>query len=249
MRILGAFAFFAALLAFPAGAQARVFDLSREKFASYLLFTYGPSSKIGDAAYADEQASSTTYDAAVTTNVGGEFGFVYATKILSWRFGFEILKPAPVTAVASNGGDVYSVKSDITGFLPKVGVEINVLRSSWYRMSLFGYAGQTSVTVQNDYSNVTVPPSGDFAVKYKGNCNTQGGGLMFEMAAFDTSTLVLEAGYRKMAIDNLTYASDVASHFGTARSAGDDARRLDGNAREIDFTGAYVSAGFRFYLF
>lgn len=241
----------AALLAKPLGAQARVFSLDKESFASYLTFSYG-SSKVLDNAFYSETASGTASSDEVKTNLGGEFGFVYATKTINWRFGFEILKPAVVTATVSNaaGTALYDVKSDVTGFLPKLGVEINLKTTPTYRVLLFGYVGQTSVTIQNDYSNLTIAPNANFTTKYKGNCSTKGGGLAVEFAAFDTSTLALELGYRDSFIDKIVYAGDVTD-FGGARTAGDRANWVaeDGKAREIDFSGAYVSAGFRFYLF
>lgn len=250
MKIFAGFAFIAALLAFPAGAQARVFSLNREKFASYLLFNYG-TSKIADNTIYKEEATATAYSEDVKTNLGGEFGFIYATELISWRFGFEILKPAAINSTATNAGGtaIYDVKSDITGFLPKLGLEINLKTTPTLRVYAFGYVGQTSVTIQNDHTNVTVAPNTAFTTKYKGNCNAKGGGLAFEFSSFDTSTLVLEVGYRDMFIDKLTY-SEAVTDFGGARAPGDNATWAgDGKAREIDLGGPYAALGFRFYLF
>lgn len=252
MKIFLGAGFIAVLFVFPARAHARVFSLDQETFASYLTFSYGPS-KVLDNAFYSEEASVASFSEDQKTNLGGEFGFVYATKRINWRFGFEILKPAIVRSTAANasGAAVYDVKSEITGYLPKIGVEINLKTTPAYRVMLFGYFGTTSVTVQNDYTNVTVAPMTDFTTKYKGNCSTKGGGLAFEYAAFDTSTFTLEFGYRDSVVDKLVYSADVNGFSGTTHSAGDRANWLaeDGKARELDFSGAYVSAGFRFYLF
>ncbi len=221
--------------------------MGQESFASYLLFTGGVSSVL-DQAYKLE-SSATSTNASITQNLSGEFGFVYALKELSLRFGFELIKPPKTSAVASSSGGtaLYSVTSDITGFYPKLGLEVNFRTMPTWRIFLFGAAGQTSLTVNNSYTSVTISPSADFTAKYKGAATSWEAGLGSEFYAFDTTTFLLMAGYRKMSADQLTYAEAVTGFQG-ARAAGQVVNMTDGNQRVIDLTGAFAAFGFRWYL-
>lgn len=238
---------FGLLFLLPVTGYARVFDFGSESFASYLLLT-GGTSVIQDSPFAME-STAVTQSGAVAQNISGEFGFIYTTKTVSWRFGFEVLKPALATSEAQNAGGttLYSVSSNILGYLPKLGLEINFKTAPTWRAFVFGYAGQTSVTVTNTYTAGSTTPAAS-TLKYKGNCNGMGGGLGFEFFAFDTTTMLLEVGYRKMNIDKMVYAEAATDLQGTARAAGDDVLRTDGDPRGIDFTGAYAGLGFRWYL-
>lgn len=244
MRRLFALAF----LLMPSFADARIFDLNRERFASYLLLTGGPSA-VKDAAFAKE-SSADGYPAGVGNNISGEFGFIYATRYLSWRFGFEIMKPATMksSSATTGGADTYDVKSDIVGYVPKIGLEFNLATRSWYRLLAFVNVGSASLAVTNDYSSVGIAPNADFRAEYKGGSSLQSAGLAMEMAAFDTTSVVLELGYRKMSFDKITYAKDVTDFQGAHR-AGDTVLQTDGEKRRLDFSGGYLGVGLRFWLF
>lgn len=231
-------------------AQARVFDMTKEQFASYLVFSGGPSA-IADAAFAKESAA-TDSNGSVALNTSFEFGFLYVTKTVSWRFGFEVMKPSAlpdVTATNAGGTALYHVKSDVIGYYPKLGLELNLKTTGSSRIFLTGAAGTTSLNVTNEYSELTIAPHTDFTMKYKGNATTWSAGLGYEFAAFDTTTLVFEAGYRKMNVDKLVYSEAVPASFDVAHAAGDSVTRTDGDPRGIDLTGYYASLGFRFFLF
>ena len=87
-------------------AEARVFNMTNEKFASYFLLT-GGTSLIEKNAFAGEAAMTDTYSAAVAYNYTGEFGFLYATPSVSLRFGFEVFKPSTLSEViATNASAV-----------------------------------------------------------------------------------------------------------------------------------------------
>lgn len=247
MRILNFFLSLILAILVAGPAEARVFDMGRERFASYLLFT-GGNSAIQDQPYKLESSAVST-DTKIAQNLSGEFGFVYANKTLTLRFGFELMKPAKTLAVASDagGGALYSVQSDVSGYYPKLGLEVNFKTMPTWRVFLFGAAGQTSVSVTNTYTAVTIAPSADFTTKYKGSATTWEAGLGSELFAFDTTTLVLMAGYRKMNADKLTYAEAV-TEFNGARAAGDPVLMTDGTNRGIDFTGMFLGLGFRWYL-
>lgn len=242
--------FFLSILLLPAVASARVFDMTKEQFASYLVFS-GGSSVVADGAMALE-SSATKYSGAIAVNPGMEFGFLYVTKTISWRFGFEVIAPpalADVAATNDAGTELYKVKSTVLAYVPKVGLEINLKTTPSSRWFLGGTAGTASVTVVNEYSALTIAPNADFTAKYKGSATSWAAVLGYEMAAFDTTTFVIEAGYRNMNADKLVYSEAVASGFSGAHAAGDDVMKTDGEHRGINLTGPYASLGFRFFLF
>lgn len=246
MRGLRGFFLLISFAALP--AQARVFNLNKENFASYLAVSYGPS-QIGINALEGESAA-TEFSSSVAANQGGEFGFVYATSRVSWRFGFELLKPAALTGIEAGDGTnpSYTVSSVVMAYLPKVGIELNLRTMDQWRVYIFGHFGTGTLSVTNTYTDVAIAPGADFVVKYQGAATTQGGGMGYEFTAFDTTSVLIEAGYRQMTFDKVVYAEDVTDFQG-AHAAGDQAMWTDGKRREIDFTGGYVTIGARWYLF
>ncbi len=63
----------------------------------------------------------------------------------------------------------------------------------------------------------------------------------------DTTTVVVEFGYRQLKVDNLKYSKDVTT-FSGAKSSGDAVVTSSGEKRELDFSGGFISLGFRFYM-
>lgn len=223
-------------------AQARVFDINQEKFASYFLATGGPSA-VKQAAFINEVNAAYTYDKEVGNNYTGEFGFLYSTPHASLRFGFEIFKPFALTeVVAQNAGvDVYTLKSDITGYAPKLGLELNLYKSKYYRAFLLGYVGSASVSYKNEYTTHTE--------EAKSSATLSGGSLGFEGLLTDTTTFILEGGYRSLNFLELNYANNVTTGIdGAAHAIGDPVLDINGDKRSLNFSGMYLSVGFRFYL-
>lgn len=230
-------------------AQARVFSMGNESFAGYLLLTDGISA-VKDQAFAKE-SSATAYDNDFKYNMGGEFGFSYITGRAGWRFGFEIIKPATlngVSATNAGGTELYQVKSDLSCYIPKLGLELIVRQTPTMRMAIFGYGGTASLAMKNDYTNVTIAPSADFSVEAKSAANLMGGGLLTEFHTMDSTTLMIELGYRDLKFKEIKYSKNVAAGFNGAITAGDLVLDTDGSNRTISFSGAYLSLGFRFWL-
>lgn len=232
-----------------AQAEARVFNMNNEKFASYFLIS-GASSQIKQNAFAGEAAATDTYSAEVANTYSGEFGFLYSTPAASLRFGFEVFKPSAlkgVTATNSGGTDIYTLSSDITAYAPKLGIEINLQRTPTYRAFLSAFAGTGSVSYKNDYVILNYPGVSDHSVEAKGSGTLYGGSLGVESHLTDTTTYIFEFGYRQMKVDNLKYSKDVATFSGN-KTAGDEVLDAAGAKRVFDFTGGYISLGFRFYM-
>jgi hypothetical protein len=232
-------------------AEARVFNITKESFASYLLFNAGTSS-VGKSTYEGEASSGTSYDSDLKYNYGGEFGFLYATPGVNFRFGFEVIKPQAWTAQASDAGvDQYSVKSDLVGYAPKFGIEFNLRRGDWYRVYGLGSVGAANVSLKNSYTFTTTGqstyPGVDSSIESKGSATEYYGGLGVEMHMSDTTTFVAEAGYRSLKFAKLTYTKATTA-FDGVHASGDTVKDAGGNNRTLDFSGVLATIGFRFYL-
>jgi hypothetical protein len=249
-----AFAFLFSGIGFlPASAEARIFDISKETFASYLMVSGGPSS-IHQSAFANEANTTTSYSDETKTNLGGEFGFLYSTPAVNFRFGFEIMKPASFGATATNasGAALYNVQNDLTAYSPKFGIEINLKPLSVARSFLLLSAGAASLSMKNDY---TLTPAGqsafagvsDHSVEAKSSAPEYAAGLGFEFLMSDNTTLMLEGGYRLLKFTQMKYSKDVTTFTG-AKTAGSTVTDANGQNRTIDMSGAIFSLGLRIYL-
>lgn len=239
------------LMLISVSAQARVFDINKEGFAGYIGFTGGPSA-VGKSAFEDEAGSSVTYTNEVKYNYSGEFGFLYSRPAASMRFGFEILKPQSLNNLVGHGsgGDLYSESSDLMGYIPKLTLEVNLRRDQDSRSFVTGSIGYATVTLKNSY---TLTAAGNAA--YPGmdqNMEAKGTGILWsasighELLMTDTTTFLFELGYRRLTVNNLKYTRS-GSYFGNSVNDGDDVLK-NGSSREIDLSGLYLGATFRFYL-
>lgn len=243
------FAFFmlSALLA-AEPASARVFNINNESFASYFSLSGAPST-LGKKAFENEASASITYDKKVDYNYSGEFGFLYSRPDVSFRFGFEVFKPQILSEVAAKNGsaDAYSLKSDYTGYAPKVGMELNLHKSDVYRTYLLAFFGAATLNLRNEYKIISYPGVSNHIVEATGNGRFYGASLGVESLLTDITTYTFEFGYRVLDVQELAYTKDVNT-FGGAKAAG--ARYMDstGAVKNFSLTGWYLSLGFRFYL-
>ncbi|WP_295905579.1 hypothetical protein [uncultured Bdellovibrio sp.] len=240
------------LILFSSSAQARVFDINKETFAAYFAVS-GGGSQIGTSAVDGESGSGISFSGGSKYNYTGEFGFLYSRRFASLRFGFEILKPSALESTASNGtSDLYSAKSDILGYVPKLTLEVNVHGTNDNRSFISLTAGSASVTMKNDYvltaaGQAAYAGVADHSVEAKGSGTLLGASLGYEGIMTDTTTVVVEFGYRQLKIDNLKYSKDVTT-FSGAKTSGDSVLTSSGNQRDLDFSGGFISIGFRFYM-
>lgn len=180
--------------------------------------------------------------------MGGEFGFVYSSPYIAWRFSFEILKPTKLQDVQGLAGTAaqYAVSSDVTAVAPKIGLELHLNKKPNNRFYVFGYYGTSNLTMTQTYSAV-IAPSVDHAVEAKGSSAVAGGGLGFEMSFVDTTAIVLEVGYRSLTFKEIKYSKDVTTFQG-AKTVGEILTNLNGENRSLNFSGYTASVGFRFWL-
>ncbi|OYZ22243.1 MAG: hypothetical protein B7Y39_08075 [Bdellovibrio sp. 28-41-41] len=234
--------FFSALF-----CQARVLSLSDEKFASYFAVE-GGSSLLKTTPFDENIASVDSYSDEYKVGMGGEFGFVYSSPYLAWRFSFEILKPSKLKEVQglASATAQYTVDSDVTAVAPKLGLEIHLNKKTNNRFYLFGYYGSSNLTMTHAYTGV-VSPNSDHTVEAKGSAAEMGGGLGFEMSFVDTTSFVIEVGYRSLIFKEIKYSKDVTTFQG-AKTVGETLTNLNGENRSLNFSGYTASIGFRFWL-
>lgn len=228
-------------------SEARVLNLSDEKFASYFSVE-SATTNIKTSPFDQNLANVDSYSKEFSTSLGGEFGFVYSSPYIAWRFTFEILKPAKLKEVqALAGTDVqYLVESDVTAVAPKLGLEIHLNRKPNYRFYLFGYYGSSNLTMTQTYTQV-VAPNSDHVAEIKGASTETGGGLGFETSFVDTTAFIVEVGYRTLVFNEMNYSKAVTTFQG-AKAAGDAVTDLEGLKKSLNFSGVTVSVGFRFWL-
>lgn len=240
------------LIFFSAAAEARVFNINSETSAAYFMAS-GGSSQIGTAALDGESGASVAFSGGSKFNYSGEFGFLYSRPLASLRFGFEIFKPAAVNSGATSGGtDLYQAESDILAYAPKLTLEVNVHGTNTYRSFVSITVGSASMTLKNDYVLTTAgqtayPGVSNHSIEAKGSGTLLAASLGYEGLLSDTTTILVEFGYRQLKIDNLKYTKDVTT-FSGAKTSGDSLLNASGSAREVNFSGGFIGVGFRFYL-
>lgn len=234
-------------------AEARVFNINKETFAAYFDVGAG-GSQLGTSALDGEAGSNVTYSGNANYNYSGEFGFIYSHPYVNLRFGLEVLKPLALEgATASNGtDDLYVADSEMFGYAPKIGLELNLHGNNTSRSFVSLGVGSASVTMKNSYAmtaagQAAFPGVANHNIETKGSGTLLNASLGYEGLLTDTTTIVVEFGYRQLKIDNLEYTADVTTFQGPVSSGG-KVTTVSGVARELEFSGAFIVLGFRFYL-
>ncbi len=236
-------------------AQGRVFNFSGEKFAPYVRGSYLTTST-GDSAFAKSGGTGTTYDKKNAYNSSFEFGFAYGIKNLRLKFGFEVFKPPNLVGVTgrnASGTALYTLNSDVLGYAPKVGVELNLKQWPETRIFLSGDFGAMSATVKNTYAltadgTAAYPTVVNFTEELKTSGQAIDASLGVETLMFDSTTFSFELGYRTLAFKNLKHNLPVTT-FQNAVIKGDAALNDDGTSRSMSFSNVYAAMGFRFWIF
>jgi hypothetical protein len=236
-------------------ASARVFNFGSERVAAYLRGQYATASQ-GDDPFADAGGNGVTYDSEYKTNLAYEFGMIYTSGIFNWKFGFEILKPANLKDVKGQspaGVDWYTVTNDISGYVPKLGLEINLKQWPTSRIYIGGDYGYATVTVQNSYTFTAAGaaqfPSipADFREEIKGTGSLIESVVGFETLLSDTTTLAIDAGYRTLQIGSFSHNVD-STGFQGAVVKGDTAKNTDGTDRSLNLGGPFASVAIRIWV-
>ena len=235
-------------------SYARVFDINTENFASYFRGQYG-TTNLARLPFEPNSGTGAVYDLSYTTLNEYEFGFIYASRPMSLKFAIGVVKPPnlkEIKATSAAGTDWYTVNSNISVAVPKIGIELNIKQWPTGRLILFGDFGTGSATVENGYT-FTAAGSAAFnnivdyreEVKSNATCAEYGAGL--EVFAFDTTTMLIDVGYRNLKFASFTHNVAATTFQGTV-AKGDAAKNTDGTSRTLDFSGPFASISFRFWI-
>ncbi len=251
--MVGAVALNLLVLIFLNCSWARVFDMSRENFATYLKGTWGTNS-LKQKAFDANGPSSLKYDQSVRSQHSGEFGVVAVGNRASWKMAIEVLRPETLKTVSmtdATGAQLSDMSSEITVVIPKVGVDLNFKTYSLTRIYGFFSAGYGNLSIRNDYRFTTAGAAlfglADFSEDLKSTALTYDGGVAFERFLSDTTTFNIELGYRQINFTQLKFTKDVINFSGSqAKNAA--ATDYAGNARKLSLSGPFIGLTFRIYL-
>jgi hypothetical protein len=237
---------------------ARVFDIGKESFASYLKTTYVSAGGLNQKPFEDSSGTQTTsFSEKYGYATSYEFGFTWASPIVSTRIGIEVIKPSKITFEGKDSANnrFFYGGSDISGYAPKIGFEFGYKfkKSPNTKVFLLVEGGSANITIANTYDmtgagTTQYPTVSNFREEVKGTATTYAGALGIETRMFDTTTLVFEAGYRGMNFTNLNHNLAVTNFQGTV-AKGDSATNNTGEGRSLNLSGPYVSLMLRFWVF
>ncbi len=233
-------------------AQARVFNMSKESFSAYLRGTMSP--KFTNTLASSSSGSTVTLDANHTSNRSVEFGFIYSSLAVNLRFGLEVLNPEDIkerSATNTGGTSLYKLNSEFSVTTPKMNVEINIYRGATSRVMLIVGVGYANLVARNAYTMTTTGTTAlgvtDFSEDLRGTTVSSEGGLGYEFLMTDTTTLLLEAGYRSMNFTTIKHNKDVTGFQGSVVK-GDQATNLDGTNRTLNLSNYYGGLTFRIWI-
>lgn len=241
------------LLASPS-AHARKLNLANESFAPYLRGGYQVSN-LKQSSFAESSGAGNEFQGDIPFLANYEFGFVYSIREVSLRFGFEVIRPraeSGIRATDTGGTELFTVDTDVSAYVPRLGLDINIKQWPTSRIFLNASYGMANVTVQNSYGftaagQAAYPALANFREEVKGSAALQEYALGWEYNAFDTTTIVLDAGYRYLKVDGLSHNVDV-TNFQGAVTKGAAALDNSGGARGLDLSGYFASLHLRFWL-
>lgn len=235
-------------------AFARVFDFKNERFASLFRMSMGPSTLL-QKPYADGSGAGLDFDSSIKINNTYGFGFVYATQVMNLIFGLDTFKSEVknnIGATDSNGAKMYRLSSDLSGYIPKVGLEFNLKSWNDSKFFIIVSGGNATMTLQNSYSFTSegltaYPTMSDYREEAKGTATLYENEFGYEKLLSDSTTMVFELGHRQFNVQNFKHNLAVTT-FNGAVSKGDELKNNDGTNRVLDLSGYFAAITFRFYI-
>ena len=232
--------------------QAKVFNISNESFAAYIRGTAGPS--LDNTLAKNSSGSGATVDSEHSRNLSGEFGFLYASPIITAKFGIEIVRPFDIKdtpGISAAGVDLYTMSSEISVMIPKAGLEFNLYNWPTSRLLLSGTAGYASLVARNSYTMTAAGTAAtgvtDFNEDMRASVPTYEGSLGYEHLLTDSTTIAIEGGYRSLVFDEVSFNSDT-TNFQGAVSKDDRAKNMDGTRRTLDMSNYFLGLYLRFWI-
>jgi hypothetical protein len=233
--------------------EARVFNIDKESFAAYLKGSYGPSAVV-NTLNSESKGNNVALDSNHSYNLSGEFGFVYATPGVDLRFGLEVIRPPDVkdaSGTDASGTSLYSLTSEMSILAPKVSMEFTLKTWAVSKMFLVVGAGYASLAARNSYAFTSAGSTqfslADFYEDLRAGAPLYEGSLGFESLLTDTTTYVVEAGYRALNFTSVKHNSDITTFQG-AVTKGTAATNMDGTDRTLNLNNYFIGLSLRFWL-
>lgn len=234
-------------------AEAKKFNFKDVGFATYFKGTYG-TTKVGGGAFENSIPESVSVGPKPRVNYSGEFGILFTTEWFNLRLGAELLLPEHISDVkgrdASNT-DLFTLDTQTSAVIPMAYIDANLLGGSFWKFYAGVGTGVAYVIMENKYemteTGVSTLGMGDFVEKATGTAAAFVGHAGLEVLFTDNVTLVLDAGYRYVIVEQLKHDRDATTFQGTVQ-AGDIVKDRDGSERNMDLGGPYAGLAFRFYL-
>lgn len=235
--------------------SARVFDITKERFATYLRGS-AATSTLGLGLFDQSSGTGTTFtDSGATYGFSGEIGILLGFSDIVLRLGFEFLRPKTVEAITGKdpaGNELFTLTSDILGTSPLVGAEYGYYVSPTFRGFVGGSAGYTTINFGNHY---TLTAAGQ-AVTGGGNFDVEGSGTAIsgtfttglETLLSDNVTFLIEAGYRYLRVENLVHKVSAPFTFTGAIQPGNPVVNGNGEKQIVDLSGPIGAIALRFYI-
>lgn len=234
-------------------AQARVFNLNNENFAAYVRGTYGPTFE--NTLNSQSSGNNVSLDSKHLYNLSGEFGFIYASPWVNVRFGLEVLKPRDIeneTGRNASGTELYSMTSEVSVMIPKFALEMNVYHLDTARVYVSAGAGYANLAARNSYTMTSAGTSAfgmtEFYEDLRGGAMAFEGTVAYERLLTDSTTFVLEGGYRNMRFNDIKHNRDVTTISQGAVVKGDQAKTMDGSPRALNLSNWYAGLALRFWI-
>lgn len=234
-------------------AQARTFNVVNDTFAVYLRGALD-TAPLENTLANESAGSQTQVDVEHEKKISGELGVFIASPELNIRMGLEFIRPPEAENVlgtrTTDGAQMYAVKSEVSVLAPKVSIESNLKRWPEARVFISAGYGYAMLTAMNSYSIYDSPQySGltDFKEELTATGTLLEGTIGYENLLADTTTFVLEAGYRSLKFDSIDYKKATTNFQGNV-NGGQKALNTAGHPRTLDLSGVIFAISFRFWM-
>ncbi len=243
------------IILFAVPSEARIFSFSEQGFGAYLEGSIG-TNQIGQDPFAANLGSDVSISEEYAYTQSGKFGIAYNLKSnLVLMAGFEYLKPQSITGASgknNSGTELYLFSSSARGHNPIASFEYTYRRIKNLRYFLGGGFGMGEVIIDNKFEINSTGQSElglqSYNEKIYGTAMNGYLSIGLEAHFVDTSTFVIQAGHRLFKVHEFKHKSEVTTLSQGAVSDGDIVLNEDGSKRKADFSGPFISVGFRFYI-
>ena len=236
--------------------MARVFSMKNATFASYLRGNYG-TTNLNQKPFEDSSGIATSsFESKYGPLMGYEFGFAKVSGRVTTRFGLEIVSPTKLKDIKGKNSaeaQLFSASSELSAYIPKISMEFAI--KQWPRSRIFfgGEYGVATLTLTNIYDFTTAGTTQfgipNYREELKATTSSYGGSLGWEFLMTDTTTMVLEGGYRFLNVQEFKHNVDAVTIPEGAVTKGTVALDNNGAPRVLNMNGVYIAAMFKIWIY